>query len=319
MKNNMKILAINCNPDLKYFTDKGLNFEVEHKTINEIFPVRFLYNVLNQSGVSVPMFTPWPEQYLEQNYKDFKYSYILIGFDPANYSNDLKNIGGYTHHTALSSGIRWATIRQDNNSSNYISHELNHLICSTINIDFGHHVPKDFMDMDRYGRPYYKNDDMNAPDGNFAQTWEGIAPFVDRLNSITYSDKKQVVLTRLYEWKGVETVGKLEVGTFFCNTLELAWKDNQKNISCIPKGEYKVKWGYSWKFGWCYKIQNVPNRTDILFHAGNYFFDTLGCILVGKTYGDPNNDKFPDVLNSRSTLNEFVNYMGKKEFTLLIK
>ena len=38
------------------------------------------------------------------------------------------------------------------------------------------------------------------------------------------------------------TIGKLYLnGEMFCDTLELPYRDNQRSISCIPDGEYKVK------------------------------------------------------------------------------
>ena len=38
------------------------------------------------------------------------------------------------------------------------------------------------------------------------------------------------------------TIGRLFInGELFCDTLENPWKDNQRNISCIPKGEYNVR------------------------------------------------------------------------------
>ncbi len=315
----MKILAINCKPDLSYYIKKGLNIEVEYKTINEIFPLRFLYNVKNQSGVLVPVFTPWAEQYLEANYKDFKYSAILVGYKPSDYSNDLKNTGGYTHHTALSSGTRWATIRQDvipNN--NYALHEMMHVLTGIINIDFAYHYPIDYMDTDKFGRPYYQNDFPDLPTSNYAQTWANVLLFLDRLNAIKYNEIPKVTLTRLWDW-GQQTVGRIDYGTFYVNTLERGWKNNQQNISSIPKGEYMCKWRYSWKFGWCYEVTNVPNRTAILLHEGNYFFDSLGCIILGKGYGNLNGDKLPDLLNSAKTRKEFETLMGKKDFILVIK
>lgn len=315
----MKILAINCKPDLSYFTKKGLNIEVEYKTIQEIFPLRFLYYIKNEAGVLVPLFSPWVEEYLEQNYKDFKYSAIIVGWNPMDYSNDLKNTGGYAHHTALKSGIRWVTVRQDTvPNNNYILHELMHTLCNIINIDFKDYTPKDFMDVDKKNRPYYKNESPEAKDGNYAQTWEGIKPFLPQLNAIKYNEKPVVTLTRLYDW-GNQIVGRLDFDGFTCNTLERGWKNNQKNISSIPKGVYNCKWRYSYKFGWCYEITNVQNRTDILFHEGNYFFNSLGCIMLGKGYGDLNKDKLPDLLNSKATRKEFETLFNKKDFILIIK
>lgn len=64
-------------------------------------------------------------------------------------------------------------------------------------------------------------------------------------------------------------------------TLEDAWNDNQKNISCIPAGKYVVEPFRSPKFGNTFEVKHVPNRTSILFHIGNSALDTTGCILLG--------------------------------------
>lgn len=76
-------------------------------------------------------------------------------------------------------------------------------------------------------------------------------------------------------------------------TLELPYKDNQTNISCIPEGRYIVKRYKSPKFSDCFKIydinkddggnyKEVNGRSDILIHTGNFIDETKGCILVGK-------------------------------------
>lgn len=69
---------------------------------------------------------------------------------------------------------------------------------------------------------------------------------------------------------------------FSCSTLELPWLSNAKKISCIPCGSYRLVKHYSRKFGRCFSIKAVPNRSHILIHVGNYKRDTLGCILVGR-------------------------------------
>lgn len=66
-----------------------------------------------------------------------------------------------------------------------------------------------------------------------------------------------------------------------CYTLELPWKNNARNISCIPLGEYQVYKANSLKYGACFRLNHVPDRDAILIHAGNYLTDTQGCILVG--------------------------------------
>ena len=69
------------------------------------------------------------------------------------------------------------------------------------------------------------------------------------------------------------------------DTLELPFKDNQRSISCIPEGEYKVRLRLARESAsrdyLHLLIEDVPNRDWILFHRGNSAKDTRGCILVG--------------------------------------
>lgn len=91
----------------------------------------------------------------------------------------------------------------------------------------------------------------------------------------------QVILTRK-STSDDGTFGILNVDNrFACMTLELPDKYNQRNISCIPAGKYSIVPHQSPRFGKVYKVLNVPNRGDILFHAGNFLEDTEGCILLG--------------------------------------
>ena len=84
------------------------------------------------------------------------------------------------------------------------------------------------------------------------------------------------------------TQGKLYInGEYQCETLELPWLDNKKSISCIPKGNYNVSFRYadeSPKYKYLHLIVNdVPDRSHILFHIGNRTKDSKGCILTGQT------------------------------------
>ena len=82
-------------------------------------------------------------------------------------------------------------------------------------------------------------------------------------------------------------IGKLYLnGEFYGHTLELAWKDNKKRISCIPKGVYEVKKRNTEKSKYKYEhlhILDVPDRELILMHIGNYPKNSRGCILLGNT------------------------------------
>jgi len=67
-------------------------------------------------------------------------------------------------------------------------------------------------------------------------------------------------------------------------TLELPWLNNAQDISCFEPGEYLVKYmprSASGKYTRVWHVQDVPGRTGILFHKGNFLRDTHGCVLVG--------------------------------------
>ena len=64
-------------------------------------------------------------------------------------------------------------------------------------------------------------------------------------------------------------------------TLELPWADNSNNISCIPIGTYNGILRYDKVDGWRIQVDNVPNRTGVQIHMGNYTSQIKGCILVG--------------------------------------
>ena len=74
-------------------------------------------------------------------------------------------------------------------------------------------------------------------------------------------------------------------GELICDTLENPWQDNQRNISCIPEGEYPVRIRLPRESAtrdyMHLLVKDVPNRDYILFHIGNSAKDTRGCILVG--------------------------------------
>ena len=89
---------------------------------------------------------------------------------------------------------------------------------------------------------------------------------------------------------------------FSCKTLELAYRKNQNRISAIPAEVYNVVPRYSAKHKNHFHVLDVPNRSFILFHGGNYYTQIEGCILVGDSLADINKDGELDVLNSLKTL-----------------
>lgn len=93
-------------------------------------------------------------------------------------------------------------------------------------------------------------------------------------------------------------------------TLELPWKDNSKNISCIPRGSYTMVRHWSRKFPYIHlQLLDVPNRSGILIHAGNTPENTSGCILLAKSFTENNNLS----ATSRDAIEELMQIVGNKE------
>lgn len=188
-----------------------------------------------------------------------------------------------------------------------MAHEIMHTLFYKFNIN--HLDPMDIMKVGNTWKPYYKNEELNAPDGNFAEAFKRLAPYI----------KPAVIITRVM-YDDIQVLGKLTYGSFTCRTLERPNKDNKPNISCIPKGTYKCKFTFSPKFmKYTYQIMNVPKRSGIRIHSGNYFFDIEGCILLGSGFKDINGDGKFDVINSRNVIRSFESLLNKKDFTLIIK
>jgi len=117
---------------------------------------------------------------------------------------------------------------------------------------------------------------------------------------------KKLKLIRLEETQE-QTLGYLFDGLekLAC-TLELAYKENKFQISSIPKGNYCVKRRWSQKYGNHFHILDVPNRDYILIHAGNYYTQILGCVLVGNHHVDINKDGYKDVTSSKNTMKKLI-------------
>jgi len=105
------------------------------------------------------------------------------------------------------------------------------------------------------------------------------------------------------------TLGRLYCKGYQCFTLELPDKGNQNGISCIPPGRYKARKHLSPANGACIAIDNVPGRTQIQIHAGNYTRDIHGCILIGDSIKFLDSDTNPDVTNSRATLDKLLSLL----------
>ena len=117
------------------------------------------------------------------------------------------------------------------------------------------------------------------------------------------------------------TIGELFLnGERMCDTLENPYINNERNISCIPEGEYKVRLRLARESATRdylhLLVQDVPNRDWILFHRGNSAKDTSGCILVG--LGTQHNVVQNSVLAMDLLMKEILNLGGEK-INLIIK
>lgn len=85
------------------------------------------------------------------------------------------------------------------------------------------------------------------------------------------------------------TIGTLKYNDLTFATIERPWLDNKRNVSCIPEGTYPLKWRHSntitritqGEHTHGYEISDVPGRSHILFHPGNFSSDVEGCVAVG--------------------------------------
>ncbi len=134
-----------------------------------------------------------------------------------------------------------------------------------------------------------------------------------------------VLLERVY--LPTETLGSMYYeGQMICKTMELPWKDNAHNVSCIPEGIYTVvKEAYTEHHPYPHmRVLNVPDRNGILWHKITYVSGLLGCIGIGSAFQDLNKDGVPDVIGSSIALNKiyallpdkFSIHIKKKETTL---
>ncbi|MCX2780412.1 DUF5675 family protein [Microbulbifer thermotolerans] len=89
-------------------------------------------------------------------------------------------------------------------------------------------------------------------------------------------------LTR-YAYGPDATLGRLVVGDETFWTVERPWLGNKPFESCIPEGVYRCLPYSSAKFPDVWELQDVPGRSKILIHVGNYASDVVGCIAVGSS------------------------------------
>lgn len=111
---------------------------------------------------------------------------------------------------------------------------------------------------------------------------------------------------------------------WWCYALELPDRQNRSNISRIMAGIYDVVWARSARYGWKYLLKDVPGRTWVRAHKGNFAGDkamgyrthSAGCILLGQSYGFMHRQLA--VMNSGTTVRRFEERMFQRPFRLHI-
>ncbi len=101
-------------------------------------------------------------------------------------------------------------------------------------------------------------------------------------------------------------------------TVELPWKNNEKNVSCIPAGRYECERINHAKFGLCFAIRNVKGRDGVLIHAANFSRQLQGCIAPGLTLADIDKDGTMDVTSSKDAMLRLTDTIKQQYFTLHI-
>lgn len=125
-----------------------------------------------------------------------------------------------------------------------------------------------------------------------------------------------VILSRKYnfsETQGLWLVLDENKIIYQCVTLELPrikipYQINARLVDCILEGTYIATHYYSPIKGLVFLLHDVPGRDAVEVHIGNFVsglkLDSQGCILVGKSFEDRNDDGFIDVVDSTITMKE---------------
>lgn len=125
------------------------------------------------------------------------------------------------------------------------------------------------------------------------------------------------------------TFGRATFGGYSLFSLELPWRDNLRQKSCIPAGTYTCGLVKSPRFGLVYEVKDVPGRSAILIHPANFggnadegwTTELQGCIALGVKRGllrNPQGIMQKALLVSRPAVGQFMLWAGRKYFDLEI-
>lgn len=123
------------------------------------------------------------------------------------------------------------------------------------------------------------------------------------------------------------TEGTLRVATASFKTMELPWRDNLQDKSCVPLGTYDLEPYVSIRHGQTWRLHNpdlrvwgtsapapAGMRTEVELHSGNWARQSLGCLLIGSSSGellDPQTGvRTPAILGSDAAIAELRRLLG---------
>lgn len=273
----------------------GLELDITQKETATHFSVIHFTNDVNSNGYQLN-----PNEILVEEKKFGTFDIDIIVFDQSKYSPVPTNPSDNAE--IIQVPCNWYNVYPDV-LSEFLLHELCHeLFYETKQPDITHNYD-----------PQYSTQPRSVW---YLHLITGLLPLV------TPQAPQVTTLTRGVQ-DSKETLGILTArngsATFSCKTLELPYIGNMANVSCIPKGDYQVKYTFSLRLlKYTYEIQNTYPRSGIRIHSANYFSDLLGCIALGDSLVDINKDGEIDVANSKATIKLFEDFMQKKEFILTI-
>ena len=104
----------------------------------------------------------------------------------------------------------------------------------------------------------------------------------------------------------------------FALSLELPWKDNKHNISCVLPRAYLCQREVNPHLGEAFRLINVSGRDSIFIHKANFVTDLKGCIGIGEEFDFIKGKRA--ILDSGHAYSEFMNILkGQNQFRLVIK
>lgn len=128
---------------------------------------------------------------------------------------------------------------------------------------------------------------------------------------------KVLTLKRIAENKDTTFGVLLEGDEPICNTVELPWRGNVHDASCIPLGEYICKFPHPHSGYDTWEITGVPDRAGILIHKGNTSAQIRGCVLVGQSFDFVIDRR--GVANSAEAFAKLLRWLhDDKEFKLVV-